>query len=165
MLKKNLFYAKKLMLATALSTITPLAIAASRPEPVPLYGSYVRHLDRAKQTFNGKYSPNQRSAQQKEDFFTACKASGCLAQTPNLSPLPGESAYMDYHWKHGRWELEADLLFICNDGSKVKARLFESLTSKGNGHFSGERSITMKGESCPETGAGVYRLPFTLIPE
>ncbi|WED42378.1 hypothetical protein [Legionella cardiaca] len=153
-----------LVIVTFVGAMTSFAMAASRPEPIPLYGSYIRHLDRATQTFNGKTNPNSRPTKQKEDFFTVCKASGCVAHTPNLYPLPGESKYIDYHWNNNRWELKAEHLFNCNDGSKVKSTLSEFLTSNGDGSFSGERSIKIEGTGCPEEGPGVYKIPFKLTP-
>lgn len=148
----------------ALLTLTSSAIAASRPEPVPLYGSYLRDLDRAKQTFNGQLNANNRPWKQKEDFSTVCEASGCVAHTPNLYAPPGAPKFIDYHWINNRWELKADHFFNCNDGSKVKSILSEFFTSNGDGSFSGERSIAIDKPGCPGEGPGVYRIPFKLTP-
>ena len=145
-------------------TLTSHAIALTRSEPVPLYGSYTRILDREKQTFNGKINPNTRPAKQKEEFFTVCDASGCVAHTPNLYTPPGAPKYIDYHWVNNRWELKADHLFNCNDGSKVKSTLVEFFKSNGDGSFSGERSIKIESPGCPKEGPGVYRISFKLIP-
>ncbi len=141
------------------------AISANRSEPVPLYGSYIRDLDRSKQTFNGHLNTNSRPWKQKEDFLTVCKASGCVAHTPNLYAPPHSPKYIDYHWINNRWELTADHFFNCNDGSKVKSILFEFFTPNGDGSFSGERSIKVSGSGCADTGPGIYRIPFKLTPK
>ncbi len=158
------FCTQSLVLVTSVCAVTSFAIAASSSIPVPIYGSYIRHLDRAKQTFNGKPNPNNRPTKQKEDFFTVCNAAGCVAHTPNLYAPPGAPKYIDYHWNNNRWELKAAHFFICNNGSKVKSTLFEFFTSNGDGSFSGQRSIKIGGAGCPEEGPGVYRIPFKLIP-
>lgn len=162
--KTSAFTAISLISITAAFAMVAPVIAASRPEPVPLYGSYTRDLDRAKQTFNGHANPNSRPWKQKEDFSTDCKASGCVASTPNLYTPPGAPKSIDYHWINERWELKADHFFNCNDGSKVKSVLSEFFTSNGDGSFSGERSIHIDAPGCPDEGPGVYRIPFKLIP-
>ncbi|AWN74172.1 hypothetical protein LEAN103870_14585 [Legionella anisa] len=164
MIKAFAFCTQSLVIVTSLCAMTSFAVAASRPEPVPIYGSYIRHLDRAKQTFNGKFNPNSRPSKQKEDFFTICKASGCVAHTPNLYAPPGAPKYIEYHWKNNRWELKATHLFTCNDGNKVKSTIFEFFTSNGDGSFSGQRHIKIGGLGCPQEGPGVYKIPFRLIP-
>lgn len=158
------FCTQSLVIVTTVCAMTSFAMAAARPEPVPLYGSYVRHLDRSKQTFNGKSNPNSRPSKQKEDFFTVCKASGCIAHTLNLYTPPGAPKYIDYYWNNNRWELKGHHLFTCNDGSKVKSTLFEFFTSNGDGSFSGQRSIKIGGAGCPEEGPGVYKISFKLTP-
>lgn len=140
------------------------ALAASRSEPVPVYGSYTRDLDRSKQTFNGKPNPNNRPWTQKEDFSTTCETPGCVARTPNLYAPPGAPKFIEYHWVNNRWELQADHFFNCNDGSKVNSVLSEFFTSNGDGSFSGERSIKIAEPGCPGEGPGVYRIPFKLMP-
>jgi hypothetical protein len=132
--------------------------------PVPVYGSYIRYLDREKQTFNEKSNPNSRPSEQKENFFTVCNVSGCVAHTPNLYAPAGAPKYIDYHWNNNRWELKAEHLFNCNDGSKVKSTLFEFFTPNGDGSFSGQRSIKIGGVGCPEEGPGIYKIPFKLTP-
>lgn len=149
--------------ATAFAIISPV-MAASRPEPIPLYGSYTRELDRSKQTFNEKLNANSRPSKQKEDFSTICEASGCIAKTPNLYTPPGAPKFIEYHWVNNRWELKADHLFNCNDGIKVKSVLSEFFTSNGDGSFSGERSIKIDAPGCPGEGPGIYRIPFRLTP-
>ncbi len=155
---------KKLILATILFTMLSAAIAGTRPEPVPLYGSYTRDLDRAKQTFNGKLNANTRPWKQKEDFFTVCDVSGCVAYTPNLYAPPNAPKYVNYHWVNNRWELKAEHFFNCNDGSKIKSTLIDSFSANGDGSFSGERRIEIGGAGCPGEGPGVYQIPFKLIP-
>lgn len=150
--------------AAIVFTIGSSAFAASRPEPVPLYGSYIRNLDRSKQTFNGRLVTTDRPIKQKEDFFTVCKAAGCVAHTPNLYAPPGSPKFIDYHWVNNRWELKADQFFHCNDGSQIKSILSEFFTPNGDGSFSGERSIKTAGSGCPGEGPGVYQLPFKLTP-
>ncbi len=147
-----------------LCAIVSPAIAANRAEPVPLYGSYTRDLDRSKQTFNGHLNGNNRPWKQKEDFFTVCEASACIAHTPNLYAPPGSPKYIDYHWINNRWELKADHFFNCNDGSKVKSVLSEFITSNGDGSFFGERSIKIDEPGCPGEGSGIYRISFKLTP-
>ncbi len=152
-------------LATITTTIAMISPAiASRSEPIPLYGSYTRDLDRSKQTFNGHLNSNSRPSKQKENFSTVCEASGCVARTPNLYAPPGAPKFIEYQWMNNRWELKADHFFNCNDGSKVNSTLFEFFTSNGDGSFSGERSITIGGAGCPGEGPGIYRIPFKLIP-
>ena len=146
-------------------TMLTSAFAATRVEPVPLYGTYTRDLDRSKQTFNGKLNPNHRPWTQKENFFTNCDKSGCVAHTPNLYAPPNAPKYIDYHWVNNRWELKADHFFNCNDGSKVKSKLVESFSANGDGSFSGERAIEISAPGCPGEGPGVYRIPFRLIPD
>lgn len=158
------FCTKSLVLVISVCAMASFALAASSPTPVPIYGSYVRYLDRAKQTFNGEPNPNSRPTKQKEDFFTICKASGCVAHTPNLYAPLGAPKYIDYHWNNNRWELKASHLFNCNDGSKVKSTLFEFFTPNDDGSFSGQRSIKIEGAGCPEEGPGVYKIPFKLTP-
>ena len=136
----------------------------SRVEPVPVYGSYIRDLDRSKQTFNSHLNANSRPWQQKEEFFTVCKRSRCIAHTPNLYAPPNAPKYINYYWINGRWELKAEHFFNCNDGSKVKSKLVEFFIPDGNGSFSGERSIQIGGSGCPGEGPGIYRIPFKLIP-
>jgi hypothetical protein len=155
---------KSLAIITSILTMTSVAIAASRPEPVPLYGSYIRHLDRAHQTFNGKINPNTRPGEQTENFFTVCKAVGCIAHTPNLYAPPGAPKYINYHWNDNRWELKAEHFFNCNDGSRVNSTLFEFFTPNGDGSFSGERSIKIGGAGCPGVGPGEYKISFKLTP-
>lgn len=154
------------VIITSVCAMTSFAIAASHPGPTPIYGSYIRHLDRSQQTFNGKSSPTDLPTKQKEDFFTVCKDKACVAYTPNLRAPVGAPKYMEYHWNNNRWELKADILFNCNDKSKtkVKSTLFESLKSNGDGSFSGERSLKIQGAGCPEEGQGEYKLPFKLTP-
>lgn len=153
-----------IMVVTTVNTVAIPAIAASRDEPVPLYGSYIRILDRSNQTFNGKLNANKRPQKQKEIFFTECEATTCVAHTPNLYTPPGAPKYIDYHWVNNRWELIAEHLFNCNDGSKVKSTLFEFLVPSGNGNFLGERQIKINGPGCPGEGSGIYKIPFKLVP-
>ena len=152
------------LVSLATLTMVSSAMAAKPPEPVPLNGSYTRDLDRAKQTFNGQLNENTRPTKQIEEFSTVCNASGCIAQTPNLYTPPGTSKSIDYHWSNDRWELKAEHLFNCNDGSKVSAIFSEFFTPNGDGSFSGERSIQIGGKGCPGEGPGIYRLPFKLTP-
>ena len=141
-----------------------LAVADSRTEPAPLYGSYIRVIDRSKQTFNGHLNANTRPSKQKENFFTVCKASGCIAYTPNLYAPNDAPKLIEYRWKTIRWELQADHLFNCNDGSKVKSILKEFILPTVNGNFTGERAIKISKPGCPGEGPGVYRVPFKLTP-
>jgi hypothetical protein len=146
------------------SLIASTAFAATRPEPIPLYGSYTRDLDRSKQTFNGHLNGNNRPWKQTEDFSTLCDKSGCVAQTPNLYAPPGAPKFIEYHWANNQWVLKAHHFFNCNDGSKVKSILSETVKANGDGGFSGERSIVIGGSGCPGEGPGIYKIPFKLIP-
>ncbi len=158
------FCVTPLLTVTLFFAMESSIIAASRPEPVPLYGSYTRDLDRSKQTFNGKLNTNNRPKKQKEDFSTVCEAAECIAKTPNLYAPPNSPQFIEYHWVNNRWELKAEHLFNCNDGSKVKSTLFEFFTANQDGSFSGERSIKIDKPGCPGEGPGIYRIPFKLIP-
>ena len=158
------FCTRSLVFVTSVCAMTSFAIAATSSIPVPIYGSYIRHLDRSKQTFNGKPNLNSRPTTQKEEFFTICKVTDCMAHTPNLYAPPGAPKYIDYHWNNNRWELKATHLFNCNDGSKVNSTLFEFFTSNGDRSFSGQREIKIDGKGCPESGPGVYSIPFKLTP-
>lgn len=163
MTKASLFCVISLATVT-IAMMLPVFAASHRSEPVPIYGSYNRDLDRSKQTFNGHLNPNNRPWKQKEDFSTTCDASGCVARTPNLYAPPGSPKFIEYQWSNNRWELKADHLFNCNDGSRVKSTLSEFFTSNGDGSFSGERSIKIGGAGCPGEGPGIYRIPFKLVP-
>lgn len=147
-----------------LGTMTLPIFAANRSEPVPLYGSYTRTLDRSKQTFNHHINANSRPQKQKETFFTVCKKSACIAHTPNLYAPAGSPKFIDYHWINNRWELKAAHNFHCNDGSTINAILSEFMIPIGNGNFTGERRIIINAPGCPGEGPGIYRLPFRLTP-
>lgn len=159
---------KTTLSVAALITVFSLQSSAfahyQRSEPVPVYGSYIRDLDRSKQTFNGHLNSNSRPWKQKEDFFTICIGSSCIAHTPNLYAPPGAPKYIDYQWVNGRWELKAEHFFNCNDGSKIKSTLYEFFIPNGDGSFSGERSIKTTGSGCPDEGPGTYKIPFKLTP-
>jgi hypothetical protein len=152
-----------LAIGAALFAVASTA-SASRPEPVPLYGTYSMYLDREKQTFNGHQDVTNRPVKQTESFTTDCDASGCVARSINKRPPP---ASFEYHWANGHWESVAGQqrqYLFCNDGSKVDSIKLDVIKSNGDGSFSGERTITVSGTGCLGEGPGKYWLPFTLTP-
>jgi len=153
-----------IILASFTLFLITIEAIANRVEPVPIYGSYIRVLDRSKQTFNGKMNPNNRPSTQKEVFSTMCEPTGCIAHTPNLYAPPGAPQYIDYHWNNNRWELSANHFFHCNDGTQVNSVLSEFFISNVDGSFTGERSIEIDGKGCKGEGPGIYRIPFKLTP-
>jgi hypothetical protein len=134
------------------------------PAPVPLYGTYNMELDRSKQTFNGHHVTTDRPLRQTENFTTHCDTAGCVAHSLNKRPPP---ASFDYLWTKGHWESVAGQqrqYLLCNDGSKVNSVKVDIIKPNGDGTFSGERTIIVKGAGCPGDGPGKYWLPFTLTP-
>lgn len=150
-------------LAIGVAVFSVALLASTRPEPVPLYGTYNMYLDRSKQTFNGHPVATNRPLTQTENFTTICATSGCVAHSLNKRPPPTS---FDYHWVNGRWEsISAQHQYIvCNDGSKVDSTKFDFIKPNGDGSFTGERTITVSGSGCPGEGPGTYWLPFTLTP-
>lgn len=146
--------------------VSPTFANASRPEPVPLYGSYQTYLDHSKQTFNGRpdvSAPSKQSA----SFTTICVASGCVAHWLLLTKLtenPNAPTLFDYHWVNDRWESTGEYPFHCSNGSKITTTRSDFLKPNGDGSFSGERTFTVSGSGCPGYGPGKYWLPFTLTP-
>ena len=161
----NLFSRFYMPLAIGIVVLVEAASASAQQlEPVPLHGTYNMYLDRSKQTFNGHAVATNRPLTQTENFTTYCDASGCVAHSLNKRPPP---AFFDYHWVEGHWESVKEQqrqYLICNDGSKVNSVKFDIIKPKGDGSFSGERTITVSGSGCPGEGPGKYWLPFTLTP-
>lgn len=162
-MKASAFCILSLATVTAFFSMISPAIA-SRSEPMPLNGAYIRDIDRSKQTFNGHPNSNDRPSTQKEEFKTICDRSDCIAQTTNLYAPPGAPKSINYHWNDGRWELKAELFFHCSNGEQIKSLLTEYFTPNSDGSFSGERNIKIDGKGCPGEGPGIYRVPFKLTP-
>lgn len=142
------------------------ANAVTRPEPVPLYGSYNSYLDHSKQTFNGRPDSSQ-PATQAASFNTICDSKGCVAHWLLLTKLtgnPNAPTLFEYHWVNDRWESTGQYPFHCSDGSKVTTTRFDFIKPNGDGSFSGERTFKVSGPGCKGYGAGTYWLPFTLTP-